>query len=109
MALCVSASGEILKPLIIGKFAKPRCFKSFSHSNFCDYYNNASAWMTKVIFRSWLIDLNRFMQYHNRKILLLVDNFSGHLMNDESFSNVNLQFLTPNTTSVLQPCDQGII
>ena len=27
VALCVSASGEIEKPLVIGKSLKPRCFK----------------------------------------------------------------------------------
>ena len=27
LGLCVSASGEILKPIVIGKSAKPRCFK----------------------------------------------------------------------------------
>jgi hypothetical protein len=42
------------------------------------------------------------------KILLLVDNASSH-NTQLSFSNITLQFLPPNTTSVLQPCDAGII
>ena len=110
LGLCVSATGEILKPIIIGKYANPRCFKNpaFNASNFCHFYNNTSAWMTKIIFIKWLTDLNKTMIFNNRRILLLVDNFSGHVVENE-FSNINLQFLPPNTTSVMQPCDQGII
>jgi hypothetical protein len=65
--------------------------------------------MTKMIFLKWLTDLNKTMIFNNRHILLLVDNFSGHVVENEKFSNINLQFLPPNTTSVMQPCDQGII
>jgi hypothetical protein len=53
LALCVSATGEILKPIIIGKSANPRCFNNpeFYPQNFCHYYHNSSAWMTKSIFK----------------------------------------------------------
>ena len=44
------------------------------------------------------------------KILLLVDNFSGH---NEAFTvesdYITVKFLPPNTTSLIQPMDQGII
>ena len=38
LGLCVSASGEILKPIVIGKSAKPRCFKPFNQTSFWYYY-----------------------------------------------------------------------
>ena len=43
----------------------------------------------------------------NRKILLLVDNFSGHKV--EVLSNIHIEYLPPNTTSKIQPMDLGII
>ena len=39
----------------------------------------------------------------------MVDKFSGHFVDSSKFQNVELLFLPPNTTSVLQPFDQGII
>ena len=42
-----------------------------------------------------------------RKIVLLVDNAPGHSAND--YNNIELVFLPPNTTSKLQPLDQGTI
>ena len=75
IALSASSKGEIL----IGKFAKPRCFKSFNPLNFVHYYYNQSAWMTKAIFSSWVADLNKTMTLQNRNILLLLNNFSGHV------------------------------
>lgn len=50
--LCSNAVGtHKVKPLIIGKARKPRCFKSFN--NPLDYNNSASAWMTTKIFKEW--------------------------------------------------------
>ena len=50
-----------------------------------------------------------------RKVLLLLDNFSGHELGVEkvggldSLRNVKIRWLPPNTTSHWQPLDQGII
>jgi hypothetical protein len=50
-----------------------------------------------------------------RKVLLLMDNFSAHELavqlvgGLQGLSNVRIAWLPPNTTSVWQPMDQGII
>jgi hypothetical protein len=48
------------------------------------------------------------MRYQKRRILLLLDNCSAHVVVDD-LQNVKLIFLPPNTTSKIQPLDQGII
>lgn len=48
----------------------------------------------------------------NKSILLILDNFAGHphsLPNLEKYKNIKLIYLPANTTSRLQPLDQGII
>jgi hypothetical protein len=47
------------------------------------------------------------MKMDKRKILLFVDNALSHPNMD--LSNVKVQFLPHNTTSLTQPMDQGII
>uniref|UniRef100_A0A8C6T7D2 DDE-1 domain-containing protein n=1 Tax=Neogobius melanostomus TaxID=47308 RepID=A0A8C6T7D2_9GOBI len=42
------------------------------------------------------------------KVLLLVDNAGGHAA-DLSYDGVQIEFLPPNTTSLIQTMDQGII
>jgi len=50
------------------------------------------------------------MVRENRHIILLIDNTKCHLSdNINNLSNVKVHFLPPNTTSHLQPLDQGII
>jgi hypothetical protein len=47
-----------------------------------------------------------------RKALLLLDNVPGHPPNFEDVKSeleVKMVFLPPNTTSLLQPMDQGVI
>ena len=44
-----------------------------------------------------------------RKVLLLVDNCSAHPKHVEGLRNIELFFLSPNTTSKIQPYDAGII
>ena len=47
------------------------------------------------------------MGFQKRRILLFVDNAPSHPT--LQLRNFKLQFLPPNTTSLLQPMDQGII
>ena len=63
--------------------------------------------MTSKIFKEWLTILNKQFLSENRKILLLVDNFSGHP--NDTYSNIEIKYFPANCTSVLQPLDQGII
>lgn len=104
---CNSTGTEKLKPLVIGKSAKPRCLKNVV-SLPCDYRANKKAWMTRELFTQWLLQLDDAMKKKGRKILLIVDNCSAHVVNVR-LSNVKLEFLPPNCTSLLQPLDQGII
>ena len=48
------------------------------------------------------------MRLHNRKIVLLIDNFSGHII-DYTPTNIQLEFFAPNMTPFVQPLDAGII
>lgn len=48
------------------------------------------------------------MRSQNRRVCLLVDNFSGHNITYEP-RNVQLEFFALNMTSFVQPLDAGII
>ena len=108
IALCASVMGEKLTPLIIGKSAKPRCFKNISIKSITlTYLSNKKAWMTSYIFDNWLRTFNDKMRREERNVLLFLDNAPSHP--HISLSNIKLQFFPPNTTSCTQPMDQGII
>ena len=49
------------------------------------------------------------MRGEKRKVCLLMDNASVHKPDMSSLSHVECIMLLPNTTSVIQPCDCGII
>ena len=108
VALCANADGtEKIKPLVIGKSLKPRCFKNFVVELYVDYKANKKSWMNSLIFRDYLKSLNRKMRRANRKILLIMDNAPSHSIPD--LSHIEHHFLPPSTTSHLQPLDAGII
>lgn len=98
---------EKLPLLVIGKPKKPRCFKNIKVLP-CRYENNKTAWMTCAIFEQYLRSLDARMGCKNRKILLFVDHCPAHPVVN-GLRNVEVRFLPANTTSVLQPMDQGII
>lgn len=71
--------------------------------------------MTAAIFREWFYqcfvpDVEQYLKNINVsfKALLLIDNAPGH-PTDLEHPNVKVVFLPPNTTSLIQPLDQGII
>jgi len=109
LLFCVNAAGEKERPLIINKSLRPRCFANKNMGTIgVDWYANKNAWMTLTIFQDWLDKFNEKMRKENRKVLLIIDNATCHKPNCEK-SNVKLLFLPANTSSKLQPLDQGII
>ena len=63
--------------------------------------------MTSGIFETWLKKFDKRMGRKGRKFLLFLDNASSH--SNVQLCNVKLKYLPANTTSILQPLDQGII
>ena len=106
--LTYSYEGECINPLIISKSKNPRAFKGVDLSAYdVTYEANDSAWLKKDLFERYMRNLNEKMKTQNRKILILLDNFSGHKIGD--FENIRFHFFPPNTTSKIQPLDMGII
>ena len=64
--------------------------------------------MTADLFAKWLLGFDRKMRSEKRKILLFIDNCTAH-NNLPHLENIRIEYLPPNTTSKLQPLDQGII
>ncbi|KAL4132878.1 hypothetical protein QTP88_009955 [Uroleucon formosanum] len=94
------------KLLVIGKSKIPRCFKNVKNLT-VDFKSNKKAWMTGDIFSDWLKEWDKQLAKEKRHILLTVDNCPAHP--PVQTENIKLVFLPPNTISVLQPMDQGII
>lgn len=101
--LCNSTGSE-KKIFAIGKFKKPRCFNRAQPP--LSYYSSANAWMTSWIWSDILQKFDR--ELGDRKIVLLADNAACHKL-EIQLKNIKLVFLPPNTTSLIQPLDQGII
>ncbi|KAG0430427.1 Tigger transposable element-derived protein 6 [Dictyocoela muelleri] len=89
--LVVSALGEKLYPLLIGKSQRPRIFKNISLESFCVVYKaNKTSWLTSELFNEYLNILKNSIFKKYRKILILLDNFSGHKIPDKT--NMALMF-----------------
>ena len=109
VGLMINLSGEEkFKPIVIHKFKKPRCFKYFSPNIYCDFYSSRNAWMTVEIFNIIMKKFDNYFEKKNRKILLMIDNAPVHQLKIKLIS-IEIFYLKPNLTSVLQPLDSGII
>ena len=64
--------------------------------------------MDSTLFEEWVRELDVKFEKENRKIALIIDNCPAHPTIGD-LSNLKLIFLPPNTTSVSQPMDQGVI
>jgi transposase-like protein len=110
VALAVDIFNNIcLKPYVILKGKTLRCLKKFTpNANYTLAYQK-NAWCTEDNFIELLSQLPK-----DKKILLLLDNFSGHKTEKvmgflkDNYPLVEIMLLPPNTTSILQPLDVGI-
>ena len=109
-AFTANATGtERLPPIIIGKAERPRVFEKKTGEQLGFYYrNNATAWMTSSLYQEWIKDWDTQLRKTKHKILLLQDNFAGHIV-PEGLQNIRVENFAANLTAHVQPMDQGII
>ena len=110
-------AGEKMKPYLLYKYENPRCFKGVCKATLpVNFRSNRKAWMTSTSFKDWLV--NFFIPYVQKycrdqniayKILLVLDNCPAHPDLSDIDPNIKFCFLPPNTTSLLQPMDMGVI
>ena len=102
-----SATGEKLPMFVIWKSKNPHCFKNVKHLP-CEYKSQKKSWMNSEIFEEWVRKLDRQFRADDGKIALIIDNCPAH-PSISNLTNAQVVFLPPNTTSILQPMDQGVI
>ena len=107
----MNATGsEKIRLLFIATAKKPRCFgKKEGKDLGLWYFYNKKVWMTGEVFANALEELDARMKQTNWKILLLLDNFSGHKWREDKITNIEILFFSPNLTPFVQPADAGII
>ena len=106
--LC-NMSGTDKQVFVIGKAERPACFRKKRQIPL-PYFSSKKAWMTSSIWTTILSNFDQKMKEKNKKILLFVDNAPCHiLLQSVILENITVHFLPNNTTSIIQPLDQGII
>lgn len=107
-----------LKPLLVYRSENPRALKNYVKSTLPVIWKaNPKAWVTSILFEEWFTKhfipevkqycLNNNLAY---KALLILDNAPGHPVRIADIDpQIKVLFLPPNTTSLLQPMDQGVI
>ena len=64
--------------------------------------------MNSELFEEWVKEQDERFENVGRKMVLMIDNCPAHPVN-ENLKSTTLYLLHPNTTSVLQPMDHGVI
>ncbi|KFD60475.1 hypothetical protein M514_27355, partial [Trichuris suis] len=98
-----NASGELkLKPLLVYHSENPRALKNIDKASLpVVWKSNPKAWITMPMFQQW------FMQDFVPHVRTYCESHPPFL--DECHPNVKVVYLPPNTTSLIQPMDQGVI
>ena len=121
-----NATGEHrLKLAVVGKSKEPRAFAGLNIERDLPvfYYHSKKAWFNSAIFSNWFsnhfVPAVRIYQEEVLKIspdevraILILDNAPAHPSEDILSSEdgkIKVLFMPPNTTSILQPMDQGVI
>ncbi|XP_064093599.1 tigger transposable element-derived protein 1-like isoform X2 [Macrobrachium nipponense] len=118
LLLGANAEGDYrLKPALVYHAENPLGPMAYANALLpCYWYSNPEAWITEQIINDYFFKLHYELKcYCERegiafKILIVLGIAPSHQPKREALSdNVRILFLPPNTTSLLQPFDQGII
>ena len=114
-----NAEGDLkLNPLLIYKSENPRALKHCDKNTLpVIWRSNKRAWVTAKIFEDYFKNyfcptVEEYFKQQNlsNKALLILDNAPGHPESLKGMNeNVEVMFLPPNTTALLQPMDLGVI
>ncbi|KAI5100977.1 hypothetical protein C0J45_9963 [Silurus meridionalis] len=116
LILCGNAAGFLMKPALIYKSANPRALKRKNKNLLpVHWMHNPKAWITEALVSDWFFHcfIPAAKMYLREKglpfkVLLAMDNAVRHPL-DLSYEGVQIVFLPANTTSLIQPLDQGFI
>ena len=118
LVLCANAAGHVIKPGLIYRAKNPRALKNKNKNCLPVFWqHNKKAWMTATLFLEWMHqcfipETKKYLEEKGIpfKVLLLIDNAPGHPEACTTCDdNVEVIFLPKNTTSLIQPLDQGVI
>ena len=102
-----NATGEKFPMFIIDKSKNSRCFKNIKCLPY-QYVAQKRISMNSQIFKHWVRKLDQNFRLGEGKIAPLIDNCTTYLY-ISNLASIRLVFLTPNTTSILQPMDEDVI
>ncbi|XP_039608826.1 tigger transposable element-derived protein 1-like [Polypterus senegalus] len=116
LVMCANAAGFMIKPGLVYKSKNPRALNNKNKNMLPVYWmHNMKAWITKRLTSDWFhqcfipeVKIYLAEKGLEFKVVLLLDNTGGHPL-DLSYQGVKIEFLLPNTTSLIQPMDQGVI
>jgi hypothetical protein len=104
-----------LRPMLVYRSENPHALKNVAKSSLpVIRKSHRKVWVTKHIFRDWFVDyfvpeITTYCNENNTafKVLLILDNAAAHDLYYVSMCpNINIVFLPPRTTSLMQPSDQ---
>ena len=116
LLMCGNAAGFMLKPGLIYKSKNPHALRHKNKDLLPVYWmHNKKAWVTKALTLEWFMKcfIPQVKLYLAEKglpfkVVLFMDCAGGHATNLQ-YDGVQVEFLPPNTTSLIQPMDQGVI
>nr|XP_006138987.1 tigger transposable element-derived protein 1-like [Pelodiscus sinensis] len=112
-----NAAGDFkIKPLLVYHSETPRAFKGVTKAALPVVWKSShKAWVTLVIFEDWFFhhfvpEVKLYCAKNNIpfRILLVLNHAPGHPVSlDDFHPDIKVVFIPPNTSSLLQPMDQG--
>uniref|UniRef100_A0A8C4QHC6 HTH CENPB-type domain-containing protein n=1 Tax=Eptatretus burgeri TaxID=7764 RepID=A0A8C4QHC6_EPTBU len=119
LLLCANASGDFMvKPMLLYRALNPRVLKGKNKNDLPVFWpSNRGACVTATVFMDWFLncfvhEVQKYLASKSLafKVLLILDNAPSHPENIHfAHPNVEVLFLPPNTTTLLQPLNQGVI
>lgn len=120
LLLCANAKGDFkCKPLMVHRAQNPQSLRGKNLNCMPVHWRwNKKAWMASKIFWDWfhncfIPEAERYLHGKNLafRVLLILDNAPVHCCEEleNAHPNIEVLFMPPNTASLIQPLNQGVI